>query len=262
MAENIDDLISKEEQLKKYSGPDACIYSLDLLKAIEETPVPLIMLKSKIPKLDRHLRYFASGELVTISGPTKHGKTLFAQTLTRNFYQQGHGSLWFSYEVPAYQFLKQFGDDDPPIFIMPKKLEHDFKWIEERIWESKLKYNIAAVFIDNTHNLVNIAASNLTNLIRELLKTLTRIAIEYNVVVFLMHHLIKGKLNVGDEIGSHLLRDSSMVAQTSDTVMFIWRNEKSLNRSTIKITENRAFGVLNEYVDLVKIGNFLEEAEI
>lgn len=262
MDENIDDILDEENRLKNYHGPDECILSVDLLHIFNEREkqAPSVALKSGIPKLDFLLHRFSGGELVTISGPTKMGKTLFAQTLTRNFLRDGHGSLWFTYEVPPHQFLKQFGEE-PPLFVMPKQLtSHMLTWLKERIWEAILKFGVKAVFIDNTHNLLNISVQNLSNQVGELLKFLKAMAIEFDIVIFLLHHLVKGKLDSGEEIGSHLLRDSSMVAQTSDTVMFIWREKDTVNRSTVKITENRAFGVMNQYVDLIKIGNFLEEA--
>jgi DnaB-like helicase C terminal domain len=275
MDENIDNLIAKETELKNYCGEYECIYSFDLhelLKARADSK-PNVSLRSGIPKLDSYIHYFSGGELVVISGPTKHGKTLFAQSLTKNFYDpkitEGAASLWFTYEVPAYQFLNQFGDN-PPVFIMPKQLlQNSFRWLEERIWESKLKFNIKAVFIDNTHNLVDTAVNNLSNVIGELLKFLKMLALKFDIVIFLLHHIVKGKIEDGEQIGSHLLRDSSMVSQTADTVFFIWRKEEKdgngqktgrmTNQSVIKITENRAFGVMNEYVDLIKIGSFLEE---
>jgi replicative DNA helicase len=275
MDESIDNLIKKENELLNYHGDDECIYSIDLheLLKLHANSKPNVALKSGIPKLDKLINHFAGGELVVISGPTKHGKTLFAQSLTKNFYDpnitEGSASLWFTYEVPAYQFLNQFGEN-PPVFIMPKQLvQNSFRWLEERIWESKLKYNIKAVFIDNTHNLVNTAVNNLSNVIGELLKFLKMLALKLDIVIFLLHHIVKGKLEEGEQIGSYLLRDSSMVSQTADTVFFIWRKEEKdgcgqktgrmTNQSVLKITENRAFGVMNEYVDLIKIGPFLEE---
>lgn len=265
--DDLDELIAREARLKSYSKDDEVILSLDLEKILRDrmTEQPEVEMKSGFDSLDAAIHHFLGGELIVVSGPTKMGKTLLAQTLTRNFYSQGKPSLWFSYEVPAYQFLKQFGDN-PPVFAIPKQLkDNSFTWIQERVHEAKLKYDIAAVFIDNTHNIVNLTSQNLAQVMGEFLKASKRMALDYNVAVFLLHHMSKIKLDDGENLGSHLLRDSSMVAQTADTVMFVWRDKDPVlnpNRSYLKVTENRRYGVFNHIVHLIKIGNFLEECEI
>lgn len=264
--DEIQKIIEKEEHLKKYCGEDEVILSPDMLKLLESRidATYEVEMKSGFPSLDKEIHSFIGGELVVLSGPTKGGKTLVGQTFTRNFEQQGKGCLWFTYEVPAYQFLKQFGDR-LPLFVMPKQLkQNSFSWILDRVHEAKLKYSISAVFIDNTHNVLNLTASNLSQVMGEFLKASKQMAIKYNVVVFLLHHMKQVKLLEGEEFGSHLLRDSSLVAQTADTVMFVWRDKDIIlnrNKSYLKITENRRYGVMNYTITMSKIGNFLEECE-
>jgi len=263
---DIYELIEREEKLKNYHGDDEIIMSHAMLELMESRmkESPEIALKSGFPSLDSAIHHFVGGELIVVSGPTKHGKTLFAQTLTRNFFNQGFASLWFTYEVNAYQFLKQFGDS-LPAFLMPKSLKsNSFSWIIERVHEAKLKYNISAVFIDNTHNVVNLTTNNLTQVISELIKAAKRMALDFNVVVFLLHHITKVNLDDNEAMNSSLLRDSSMVAQTADTVLFVRRDRDTLlnpNKSYLKVTENRRYGVMDHVVHMIKIDNFLEESE-
>jgi replicative DNA helicase len=216
-------------------------------------------------KLDSSIKHFLGGELVVISGPTKHGKTLLSQTFTRNFSDQGHMGTWFTYEVPAYQFLQQF-DNPLPVFAMPKTLkDNSLSWIIERTHEAKLKHNIKYIVIDNTHNVINLTTNNLSQFMGEFLKAVKKMALKFNIVVFLLHHLTKIKLGDDDTIDSSLLRDSSLVAQTADTVMFVWRDKDTIqkpNRGYIKITENRRYGIMNLVTPIIKIGNYLEECEI
>jgi replicative DNA helicase len=259
-------LMEQEEKLKKYTGEDEVVLSHDLLEILDARSQEEheVSMQSGFPSLDRVIHSFLGGELIVISGPTKHGKTLLAQTFTRNFYEQGKSSLWFSYEVPTHQFLKQFGDQ-LPAFVVPKTLkENSFSWIIERTHEAKLKFGISSVFIDNTHNIVNLTTHQLSQVIGELLKAAKRMALQFNVAVFMLHHITKSKLDDNEALDSSLLRDSSLVAQTADTVMFVRRDSDQIinpNKSYLKVTENRRYGVMNHITTMVKIGNFLEESE-
>lgn len=263
--EEVQRIIETEQRLKTYTGEDEVILSHDALDILHErmNETHDVEMRSGFPSLDAQIRHFLGGELVVISGPTKHGKTLLAQTFTRNFCAEHKVPLWFTYEVPAYQFLRQFGDQ-LPAFVMPKNLkDNSLTWIIERVHEAKLKFNIDAVFIDNTHNVLNLTTHNLSQVMGELLKALKKMAQTFNVAVFLLHHITKVKLEDGEQLGSHLLRDSSMVSQTADTVMFVWRNTDTVlypNQGFLRVTENRRYGVMNWTMNTVKVGNFLEEA--
>lgn len=263
---DIDRLIATEERLKNYRGDDEIIVSnnmLDLLHARAQEVHPFELIPG-FPGLDTSIKHFLGGELIVISGPTKHGKTLLAQTFTRNFSNQRHMGTWFTYEVPPYQFLQQFGDQ-LPVFTMPKSLmDNSISWIIERVFEAKLKHDIRYVVIDNTHNVINLMASNLSQVMGEFLKGVKKMALRFNVAVFLLHHLTKIKLGADDTMDSSLLRDSSLVAQTADSVLFVWRDKDTVlkpNQGYVKVTENRRYGIMNHVVPLVKIGNFLEERE-
>lgn len=265
--DELNELIATEERLKKYTGEDEiilCNEMLDLLFEREKESQPFELVPG-FPGLDSSIKHFLPGEMVVISGPTKHGKTLLAQTFTRNFSAQNHMGAWFSYEVPPKQFLQQFGDE-LPVFVMPKSLKsNSLVWIGERIHEAKIKHNIRYVFIDNTHNVINLMANNLSQVMGEYLKAFKRMAIQFDVVMFILHHLTKIKLGDDDTIDSSLLRDSSLVAQTADTVMFVWRDKDIIlkpNRGYIKITENRRYGIMNHVTPIIKIGNYLEECEV
>lgn len=264
--DDLDALIAMEERLKNYRGEDEMILCNDLLDILyaREQEVHPFELAPGFPKLDSNIKHFLPGELVVVSGPTKHGKTLLAQTFTRNFSSQNHMGAWFSYEVPPYQFLQQFGDD-LPVFTMPKTLkDNSLSWIIERIHEAKLKHGIRYAVIDNTHNVINLTTNNLSQVMGEFLKAVKRMSVRFNIVTFLLHHLTKVKLGDDDTIDSSLLRDSSLVAQTADTVMFVWRDKDVIlkpNRGYIKVTENRRYGIMNLVVPVIKIGRFLEECE-
>jgi replicative DNA helicase len=202
---------------------------------------------------------FEGGDLVTISGLTGHGKTLFAQTLTKAFAEQEKRSLWFTYEIPAYQFLSQFGED-MPLFYMPQKLtDSTMLWIEKRIYEAKVKYGLEAVFVDHLHFLLDMQKNNTSLEIGFLMRSMKKLAIKYNIVFFLIAHTQKVKHDA--DLDNDLIRDSSFVAQESDSVIFVHRLINTDKQAILKITKNRRFGIINKKIKIIKVNGFLKEVD-
>jgi len=245
------------ENLKNYSGEYEIMVSTVMAKELEnrKNDTTVMSVNSGIPKLDELIKGFRGGELTVISGKTKHGKTLLAQTFTRNM-NEIIMPMWFTYELPIAQFLQQFGTHIP-LFLIPRTLrQNDLIWLEDRILEGILKYDCKVVFLDNTHNMLNLALENLTHRIDEFVKFIKEIAIKNNIHFFLLHHISKSDIHHPRDISSDLLRDSSMIPQTADNVFFIWRDADG---AWLKITENRREGVFNKSIRLQKVGNFFEE---
>src|SRR3990172_9434045 len=85
-----------ESDLLIYSGPDRIVGSQEKLNEIKRHPRNEVSIKSRYPRLDALIDGFRGGELIILSGPTKHGKTLCAKTLSRNFLLDDIASVWFS----------------------------------------------------------------------------------------------------------------------------------------------------------------------
>jgi len=146
----------RQRSLKDYNGEDKVISSHEMKLALDQRQEAVIRVKSLFPSLDRYIEDFRDGELIAISGPTKMGKTLLAQTLTVNFAKQGQPSLWFTYELPARQFLSQF--PELPMIYMPARLKaRALDWLTDRIIESFEKYHTRIVFIDHLHFLFDLS---------------------------------------------------------------------------------------------------------
>ena len=151
------------KELTEYKGQDQIISSFDLAEMIRYSKdMPVI--NSKIPLLDYHLEGgFEGGELISVSGPPKTGKSLLMQSLTLSFLDQGYKSLWFQYEVTPKRFIEGFSD--LPKFYLPQKLEaYNLPWIETRILEAILKHGIKVVFIDHLHYLFDLVSQKNTSL--------------------------------------------------------------------------------------------------
>jgi replicative DNA helicase len=250
----------KSTDLRTYTGEDRIISSLQMARSMEKQGSNIINVKSSIPSLDAAIGDFRDGEVITISGPTKHGKTLLAQTLTANFAAQHHYPLYFSFEVPEYQFLAQFLD--LPKFYMPRRLKSgDLKWLIRRINECLAKHKTRIVFIDHLHYVVDMAGMKNASIdIGAVVRRLKRLAVEKKLIIFILVHTVK---NIKDEPSAQDIRDSSFIPQESDCTLMIYRppkkKEVAENESKLTVEFHRRTGVLKRSIKLVKYKGLLIE---
>jgi replicative DNA helicase len=212
-----------------------------------------------MPSLDRYCDGFRDGELIVISGPTKNGKTLLAQSLTASFVKQQEFPLWFSFEVPARQFLNQF--PELPLFYLPQKLKaHVLTWVEERIRESFEKYRTRIVFLDHLHYLFDMARTKSPSIeIGTVIRHLKTMAVEMGMCIFLLCHTTKGKC---EDLSYSDIRDSSFVSQESDCVLMVQRQpDKGEMAAKISIEFHRRTGVLEKMIEVHKENGFLVETQ-
>ena len=251
---------SSIQELKDYEGQDRVVSSFDLDEMLKQTGDYEFILHSKIPSLDRYLDGgFESGELVAISGSPKSGKTLLGQTLTMNFLDQHQTSLWFQYEVTYKRFLNTF--PEIPKFFIPMQLESaDLNWLKNRILEGIYKHGISAVFIDHLHFLFDILTNKNASLeIGRVIRFLKQLAIEHNIVIFLMCHMTK--INRDEEPDDRHIRDSSLIGAESDTVLLLWRDAKTENEAVLKVRYSRRSGAMDKKIRLVKDNGLLQEMQ-
>lgn len=251
--------MNEEKILSAYEGEDKVIASPDLHKILLENKKRKISFKANIPSLDEIVDGFEGGELNIVSGITGEGKSLFCQSLTKNFAEQNINSLWFSYEMPSEYFLKRF--PNLPLFYLPQMLKSSsLSWIETRIKEAKIKYDIQAVFVDHLHFLVSMSVLQNSSLaIGHIVREIKKIALRNNIIFFLICHTTKIKPDKELDLGD--VRDSSFIEQEADNVFYIWRKRKEENQSTLKIAKNRKSGVVGKKINLHFIEGYLEEME-
>jgi archaellum biogenesis ATPase FlaH len=250
----------KPMNLSEYKGEDEIISSQEMVLRFQQKPESILNLKSYIPSLDTAVDGFREGELIVISGPTKNGKTLLAQTLTEAFIRQQYYPLWFSFEVPIRQFLSQF--PKLPMIYMPAKLKpHAMNWFEERVQEGFEKYHTRIVICDHLHYLIDLARIRNPSIeIGQIIRRLKSLAVEKEFLIFLLCHTTKGASE--DNLSFESIRDSSFVAQESDSVLMIKRvPEDGENAARVRVEFHRRTGVLEKKIYLLKIKGFLVEKE-
>lgn len=225
------------EEMRNYSGEDKVITASEF-KAGTVKEVDLYRAGSGISELDKIIGGFRPGNLIIVSGPTKQGKTTFCQTLTRNLSRQNYKCLWFSFDTPAIELIDRF-DKSLPIFYLPKRNlpEKKLEWIESRIIEGISKFNIRMIFIDHLEFLTRFTdkSSNYSTELTAIVRELKSIAIQWNVTIFLNHHIRSIDLETVPNY-THL-KNSSGPAQDSDLTLMVWR-EKVKGQFGIEYTDN------------------------
>jgi len=219
-----------------------------------------IKLMSNIPSLDRATDGFVPGEMISISGPTKCGKTLLAQTLTHEFTKQNSFPLWFSYEVTPRFFLQAF--PELPLFYMPRRLKMNaIDWVVKKVLDSFKEFHTRVVFIDHLHYLFDIARTRNPSIeIGTIIRVLKSLAVQHELIIFLLCHTKKGASEI-QQLTYESIRDSSFVGQESDCVLMIVRNMKQpeSNEARLFVEFHRRTGTLHTMINLIKRGGYLME---
>ena len=169
--------------------------------------------------------------------------------------------MWFSYEVAPKYFIRSF--KELPLFYVPDPLkQNDLKWALSKMIESQMKYKSRVVFIDHLHYLLDLSRiSNPSLQIGVVIRYLKSIAVKRGLVIFLLCHTTK--VDFDDKLTQKSIRDSSFVAQESDTVLLIKRDTKQpeSNLADLIVETSRRVGTLHRTVPLVKVGHYLREEE-
>jgi replicative DNA helicase len=269
----LEEKILREQLLKNYQGPDRVVHATELAEryAEERKNRPPFSATTGLPTIDACLDGFRKGQLVVVSGPPKNGKTLLCQTFTTRFTEQNHKCLWLEYELSGEEFLMKFPDGKLDFHLPNEMHSKSLDWIEERIIESQEKFGTEMVFIDHLDflrddkKLRNDVSINLSSYIGGIVQKVKSIAVQRNIIIFLMSHLRKNEWTSGKLPSSEELRDSGQIAQLADTVMMIMRKRDKANGNLylendaiVGVIENRHTGRTG-FVDVqMKDGEFHE----
>lgn len=216
-----------------------------------------------IPALDEATGGMYEGELITISGLTKHGKTTLAQTFTRNLIKKDMTVGWFTFEVPPAQFLSVFEDDEKTLDYGLLPVEHragDLKWLFQRIAEMHVTWSTRIFVIDHLHFLFDLwSTRNVSLTIGQVVRALKHLAVVGGFAIILLCHYSKGQKEEADDSYENL-RDSSLIAQESDTVFLIRRLQDDTgnygNEAILSVEFHRRTSAMKKRLGLVKVRNF------
>ncbi len=246
---------------KTYQGTDKVIPFKKKMEDIQESIAKNgeeKSYKSGFPTIDKILGGFYEGQVISMSGETSSGKSQILIDFTKNFAKDRIPCLWFSYELSTYEFLKRFGKDMPQFSYLPNKnIESNLKWLRDRIKEAIVKYGTKIIFIDHLHYLINLkelGRGNPSLMIGEIMRELKKIAVDYGLIIFIVAHI--SKVPDGQKLSLSMIRDSSLITQESDIVLFIKRGREKddnlqlgytfTNKSVLIVAKNRRRGEVGE----------------
>lgn len=262
--------IEKEESLNRlkevakiYNGEDKVIPFDDIVAKIKiNKDEEKIM--SGWDGLDELLKGFRLGQVVVVSALTKSGKTSFLMDLTTRI--QDYHPLWFPFEESAEELLRKFierGDEPPKGFTPENTKGNTLEWIESKIVESIAKYNTKVVFIDQLDFIVPMGGDNHHLMIAKTMRDIKGLAKKWNVVIFVICHLQKTKMDVQPTLED--LRGSSSIGQEADTVIILWRETKRedgqvviTDNVNVSVQANRRFGKTGNVKMKYDNGKFIE----
>lgn len=272
---DIEKKIEQETALSLYRGPDRVVFAEDKRQEIEveKKSRPPFRATTGLTKLDDCVDGFRRGQLIIISGPLKAGKSSLAKTFTKSFVAQGLRCIWFSYELSYEELFENFPMGIMDFYVPNIISSGNLKWVEDRIIEAKRKHDASVVFIDNLDflrdpNDLRRVEINLATYVGGIVQRIKRIAVEQNLVIFLLAHIRKNQWASQHLPASEEIRDSGMIAQLADIVIMIMRKRapKSAlediyigNEAIVGVVENRRNGktkkipvqlVNNEFIEL------------
>lgn len=246
-----------------YNGEDRLISSEDIAEKLRNAPEEK-KIHTGIKSFDDILGGFRLKQLIVIAGATKNGKTSWAIELTTRL--KDSQPLWLPFEESSEELVQKFLDrkENPPHFYAPEQMKgNTLTWLEKKIIEAKVKFDSKVVFIDHLHFIVQFSTERMDAEIGRTMRELKRIAKKWDVVIFLIAHLKKTKMEVQPSLED--LRDSSFIAQEADTVMMVWRKTERENGKieignevNVSIQANRRTGKTGNIQFKFENGRFLE----
>lgn len=245
------------------------ISNFEMLERVKKLPQRKSFHASSFPRLCKTINDFMSGEVVTITGFTSSGKTLLCRSLTVDFCGEGHIPLWFTYEESPRDFLGRFSINAVDLqFFMPVELEtYSPEWLLEVIRRGHEEKGTNIVFIDNLAFVLKISdKTNTSAVIGDMVVELKKMAVDLDMLIFLMCPTTKVSCDSPEELKINIIKDSSMIGHTSDTVIISHRIVTYdaltiINESFLKVVKSRRAGDIGTIIETRKDGDYLREVD-
>lgn len=262
--EKQESLIRLKEIAKVYQGDDKVIPFSDIVTRIKSSDDELkIMTGWK--GLDDLLKGFRLQQLVVVSALTKSGKTSFLMDMTTRFKE--YNPMWFAFEESADELVRKFleRNQEPPHAFTPENMTSTtVSWLESKIVESIAKYDTKVVFIDQLDFIVPLTGDNHHLNIAKTMRDLKGIAKKWNIVIFIICHLSKARMDTQPTLED--LRGSASIGQEADTVILLWRESKReggqvviTDNVNVSVQANRRYGRTGNVKMVYLDGKFLEQ---
>lgn len=262
--EKTESLSRLKEIAKVYRGDDKVIPFSDIVSRISKGEDELKIM-SGWSGLDDLLRGFRLQQLVVVSAQTASGKTSFLMDMTIRL--KDYNPLWFPFEESADELVRKFIErgQEPPHAFTPENMSHTtLDWIESKLVEAIAKYDSKVVFIDQLDFIVPFTGENHHLSIAKTMRDLKGLAKKWNVVIFIICHLSKVKMDAQPTMED--LRGSASIGQETDTVILLYRETKReagqvviTDNVNVSVQKNRRYGKTGNVKMVYENGHFIEK---
>lgn len=258
-------LVRLQQVASDYAGEDRVVHTDELMEAMKLKEAERVV-PTGYGQLDKIIKGFIPTQLIVISAATKSGKTTFCMELTNRM--KDENPLWLSFEEGMDELLLKFQETHGtvPHAYSPLQMKgNTLEWVEKKIIEAKVKFGCKIVFIDHLHFIVPMQAERQDLAIGQAMRELKRMAREWGVVVVLIAHIKKVRVDKSPTLED--LRDSSFVAQEADTVIMLYRHAyrddegdiATTNNVNVAVLANRRTGKTGNVKMVFQNGRFLEK---
>jgi replicative DNA helicase len=257
------------DSLENYDGSDRIVSQLQKIVEIDNLP-PVNPIYTGFKVLDEWIQGMVQGELWILSGEPKSGKSTMMKTFLRNMSNNKEHAVVFSFEEQTRYFLESFENKAKDLlFYMPNEMvPYSVDWVCERAREAKDKVNAKVIFIDHGHYLFEMSSKQNGALdIGDCARKLKLLATSEDLVVVLLWHIRKHRIESIDDLDMELLRDTGMLAGEMDGLIFTHREVKSdgvsqIEESFLKVDRTRRSGVFKRVIPVKKEGAYFQEMGI
>lgn len=179
-------------------------------------------------KLDELTEGFEAGEVMVVTGHTKHGKSKLAANLVWNVAQQGKNVMFINTEMTKLQVARRMNgmmNGDTPtkgkIYINDRADLEAFDAIA--IMEKAKELGCDMVVIDHLH-FFSRSVDNMTAELSKITKSFKEAAVQLELPLMLLCHIKKGDTSKRPTLMD--LKDSSSIAQDADIVIAVFRDDR------------------------------------
>lgn len=235
-------MLRLQEAARVYQGEDEVVF-LSTLEEQEANRPKEKIISTGYKGLDIIMRGFIPTQLIVVSAATKSGKTTFCLEMSDKM--QTENPLWLSFEESPLELAQKWEENTKTKthFVTPLSMKgNTIEWVEKKIIEAKVKYNAGIVFIDHLHFIVPFQSERQDLAIGHAMRELKRMARQWNVVVVLIAHIKKARVDKSPTLED--LRDSSFIAQEADTVIMLYRHAYKDDEGDMNVTNNVNVAVL------------------
>lgn len=248
---------------KNYKGEDRIVTFEELAEMMANEP-EVKTIKTSFPCLDELTGGFRYEQLIILSAQEKTGKTAFGLQITDDMREEH--PVCFLFEQSARELIRQMKSREQPLprsYTPIETVDNRWEWIQNRMFESMVKYGSRVFLIDNADWLEKEYGSGqrTDEVVRDMLLKLKTFCKQWQVIIILIAHVRKvafTQIPQPDDI-----KDTAAFKQIADVVLILWRStaEETVvgtktkaivrtNKTLLWVAENRQMGTVG-YAQLV-----------